>query len=188
MDGVEFVGLGTTTKRRWWTCPKCYRRNWRDRRKNARQCSGCGEPYTERSSWPEGTRAWILDRDFHQCTLGHLQPQLEDLVEKDSCAGLMQVIRPWMRQHGGPVKDPRNGITVCLRHADWLIIGRMLAREAYRGRDRAAFKRWYEELGYVSSARLPVKPRTVRAILRGVALERTERKEAWERKRKGKSA
>lgn len=173
------------TKRRWWVCPECGRWNWLDRLTYPPQiCSRCGVPGIQHSFWKPEVRRWILQRDNSKCVFEDESLRMElGIEELGTCAGLVQVIHLRFRQHGGKLHDPTNGITVCQRHADFLIYGRMKAREDY-GLSRHSFELWHREFLCISWARLPKKIRELRLILMGIAWERTQKKIAWDERRK----
>ncbi|PIU03933.1 hypothetical protein COT44_00190 [Candidatus Shapirobacteria bacterium CG08_land_8_20_14_0_20_39_18] len=157
-------------KWRWWICPNCGRRNKLDRKRKPTVCAKCGISYINRSFWPEKIRRWILDRDRHSCAIrSSLFSRSEEV---GPCEGVLQVIHLFKRQHGGNLKDPRNGITVCLAHADLLTHGRRRARGSYT-QDQDSFGQWHQEFLYVSFARLPKLIQYLIYFLAGVANERT---------------
>ena len=165
-----YIEPGVLGKWRWWICPNCGRRNKLDRRRNPTVCAKCGTSYISRSFWPEKIRQWILDRDYNRCAIR--SSPFAEMEKVGLCEGTLQVIHLLKRQHGGNLKDPRNGITVCLAHADLLIYGRRRARESYT-HDQNSFGQWHQEFLYVSFARLPRLIQYILYYLTGVAHERT---------------
>lgn len=166
----------------WWICSECGRRNKLGRKINPEICSKCGEPLVRRSFWPSKTRGWILQRDHRRCAL-HAFSHLDEI---GTCEGLLQVVHLRPRQHGGSQTNPANGITLCRKHADWLITGRSEAREFYP-EDHESFRDWHQEFLYISPSHLPKKVRQWRIFLVGIAWERTRTARERERgRRRGK--
>jgi hypothetical protein len=92
------------------------------------------------------------------------------------CQGGLQVVHLRLRQHGGSMTRPENGITLCAGHADWLLTGRRRARELY-DQDTGAFGRWHAEFLYISPSRLSKSIREWRIFLSGISWARTQEAE-----------